>query len=353
MSYQALQQVQKEVREGRVNERPHEHLCIYKYSQDCVHDNLWNDINIRCRGIVFDTSTGSVVCRSFNKFFNLGERPTTQAEIILKKAKHTSFRVTEKYDGSMLCLWYYNNEWCCSTPGSITSEQAIYAKNVLIRKYNLSILPTNLTYVCELITPMDRNDKVVEYGDKEDLFLITAFENKWEQIEVPFGRVQYFSQVSQIPIVPVWQADYDTFLNLNIPSNVEGYVVSFEDSFRIKVKSFEYLRAFRLVADFSRKHIFEYIQSGEYREAVKHLPEVKRIHFDDVYAKIMQVKGETELEIQQWADKCDANDMKKSAEIIKDIGPIKSLVFNKLRNKPVDSMLWKLVAERFYKGATL
>jgi hypothetical protein len=197
---------------------------------------------------------------------------------------------------------------------------------------------------------MDRKDKVVEYGNREDLFLITAFENKWEQVEVPFGRVQYFSQVSGIPMVPVWQADHDTFLSLNIPSNVEGYVISFEDSFRVKIKSFEYLKAFRLVSDFSRKHVFDYIENGEYREAVQRLPEARRKYFDDIFAQIMQIKGEIEYEAQEWLQKCDPTSMKGAADILSNVA-VRNLVFMMLRDKPTNKMLWKLIRERFDKEA--
>jgi len=350
MSHQALQQVQREVREGNVSERPHGNLCIYKYTQDCVCKKAWNDVNIRCRGIVFDTTTGAIVARSFNKFFNLNERPDTEMKVVLKKAKTIPFRTTEKMDGSCIIIHHYNNHWQCATPGSITSEQALYATEHLLPKYDLSHIPTDITLVCELISPMDREDKVVEYGNRDELVLLTAFENRWDQVEIPFGRVEYFSKITGISLVPTWESNYDNFLSLDIPDNTEGYVIAFEDSLRIKVKSMAYLKAFRLVAEFSRKHLFDYIETGEYREAVKFLPELKRQHFDDVYAQVMTTKGQVELEAQEWFAKCDSKDMKKSAQILDAAGPVKGLVFMMLREKSQDQMktlLWKLVRQRF------
>ena len=350
MSHQALQLVQKEVREGRVNERPHGNLCIYKYSPDCVTEKAWNDVNARCRGIVFDTTTGTIVARSFDKFWNLNERPGTEAKLILKKAKEMNFQTTEKMDGSMCSVWFYNNKWHCSTPGSITSPQALYATEHLLPKYDLSMIPKDITLVCELIAPMDRDDKVIVYGDRNELVLLTAFENKWDQVEVPFGRVQYLSKTSGITLVPIWTANYENFLSLDIPENKEGYVIAFEDGFRLKVKSFGYLRAHRLVSEFSRKHLLDYIETGEYREAVKCLPDAKKQYFDDIYSQVMTTKGEIELEAQQWFVLCDPKDMKKSAEILKEVGSVKHLVFLMLRDRPQeqkDTMIWKLVRERF------
>ena len=99
MSHQALQQVQREVREGNVSERPHGNLCIYKYTAQCVNERAWNDVNSKCRCIVFDTTTGTIIARSFDKFFNLGERPSTEIKFVLKKAKEMKFQTTEKMDG--------------------------------------------------------------------------------------------------------------------------------------------------------------------------------------------------------------------------------------------------------------
>jgi len=350
MSYQALQQVQKEVREGNVSERPHGNLCIYKYTQQCVMKKVWNDVNSRCRGIIFDTTTGAIRGRSFDKFFNLGERPQTEIKLVLKKAKDMKFQATEKLDGSMCSVFHYDGKWMCSTPGSITSEQALYATSHLLPKYDLSMMPTDITLICEMLSPMDRDDKVIVYGDRDELVLLTAFENKWDQVEIPFGRVQYFSKMTGISLVPVWQADYDNFLSLEIPDNTEGYVITFEDSLRIKIKSMAYLKAFRLVSEFSRKHLLDYIESGEYRSAVQILPEIKRQHFDDIYAQVMTIKGQIELEAQEWFVKCDPTDMKKSAQILEAAGPVKGLVFMMLRGKSDEQMktlLWKLVRERF------
>ena len=87
MSHQALALVRKEVERGHVTERTHGPLSLYKYSPSCTYDKAWNKTNMRCRGIVFDTSTGAIVCRPFNKFFNLNERPSTKARYVLSKRR--------------------------------------------------------------------------------------------------------------------------------------------------------------------------------------------------------------------------------------------------------------------------
>lgn len=354
MSHQALALVCKEVERGNVSERvSNGSLSLFKYTTQCTHRRSWNKTNLRCRGIVFDTITGKIICRPFDKFFNLGERPSTKPKYVLSRAKKTAFRVTEKMDGSMLCIWHCGDKWMTSTPGSIDSPQAIYARDYLLSKYNINQLPTDITYVCEMISPTDRQDKVVDYGKRDELVLLTAFENRWEQTEVPAGRLSLLASRANMPKVPVWEADFENFMSLPIPDNVEGYVIAFEDGFRIKVKSMAYVKAFRLLSDFSSKHLFEYVREGSYREAVRHLPESKRRYFDDLYAKILQVKGNIELEVEKWLKICDPNDMKKSAEVLKDAGPIKSLVFGALRNKDVRKVLWKLTEEEVVRSGHL
>src|ERR1043165_4434513 len=51
-----------------------------------------------CRGVTFDTATGRCIGRPFPKFFNVNERPDTQAGVIdWSKLAH----VYEKRDGSL------------------------------------------------------------------------------------------------------------------------------------------------------------------------------------------------------------------------------------------------------------
>jgi RNA ligase len=352
MSYQALAQIRREVEAGNVSERQLEgtFLSIFKYTQHCVMENAWNAVNRRCRGIVFDTFTGTIVARPFDKFFNLGELPETSIHEVLQRAKIGGFRVTEKMDGSMCSVFNYAGKWMCATPGSISSEQALYATANLLPKYDLSHIPIDVTLVCEMISPMDRKSKVVLYGDRDELVLLAAFESRWEQVEIPTGRVISFAVQSGIPLVPVRTANCNNLTSLDIPENVEGYVIAFEDGLRVKVKSFEYLRAFRLICEFSQKHILDYIETGEYREAVKFLPEEHRKHFDDIFGQVMTIKGQLELDVQEWYNKCDRIDMKKSAQILEAAGPIKGLVFMMLRDKTEEQMkmlLWKLIRARF------
>lgn len=348
MSHQALALVRREVERGNVTERSHGPLSLFKYSPSCAYDKGWNKTNKRCRGIVFDVNSGTIVGRPFDKFFNLNEVSGTKAKYVLSRAKRTPFRVTEKMDGSMMSVFFYNGEWQTATPGSMESPQALYARRVLLPRYNLSKVPTDVTLVCEFIAPMDRQDKVVEYGNREELVLLTALENKWEQTEVPFGRVFLFAQNTGMTLVPVWAATYENFLDLPIPNNTEGYVISFEDSFRVKMKSMAYVKAHRLISEFGSKHILDYIREGSYQGAVKQLPESKRKYFDDIFAQVMQVKGEIELEAAEWVAKCDPTDMKKSAFILQDAPEdIRPLVFGALRGKSMEDYLWKVLHHRF------
>ena len=348
MSFQALSLIRKEVKAGSVTEKCYSNLSLFKYSNKCVYDNLWNSINKRCRGIIFNTRTGAVVARGFDKFFNLGEKSETEEKLILKKTGHVPFRVTEKMDGSLCLTFKSDGMWLTSTPGSMESEQAIYARNVLLEKYDLSRIPDDVTLVCEFISPTDRKDKVVDYGNMDELILLTAFENKWDQTEVPCNRVALFAKNAGMKLVPVWSVGPETITKIDIPNNTEGYVIAFQDGLRVKVKSLAYVKAHRLIADFSGKHIIDYIKDGSYRGAVQQLPEPKRVYFDDFYAQVLSLKGTIELEAEEWAKQCDPNDMKATSETLKNAPRnIRPLVFGIVRHKPMEDYLWKLVVERF------
>jgi RNA ligase len=62
-------------------------------------DTFDDPVRLEGRGIKFCSKTGNILARPFHKFFNLGERPDTQFEML---PWHLPFVVQEKYDGSMI-----------------------------------------------------------------------------------------------------------------------------------------------------------------------------------------------------------------------------------------------------------
>lgn len=338
MSYQALQQIRREVNAGTVTESAQGELSLFKYSADCMFDNKWNDVVKRCRGIVFDTTKGTVVGRPFDKFFNVNEKPDTNVKLLERKAETQKMVATKKVDGSMISLFHYNGKWRCATPGSLGSPQARYAETKLLGKYDLSKLPTDITYVCELLTPWDRKDKVVDYGDRDELVLLAAFENKWDLVEVPRQRLIMLSISTGLQMVEVFPLDEEDPWRTSIPVGEEGFVVRFDDGFRVKVKSRWYMHWHRLLSNVSYKHLIELLEGGGDPSTVlsRDAPPHAKAALDDILSHILTMKENIEHEVDKWWDKVeDPTNFKACAELFQQAGPVQHLLFARMRGHEV------------------
>lgn len=344
-----LNEVMKEVEKGSVKESKEGELSLFKYSQQCVFDDMWNDINKKCRGIIFNNQTGEIVARPYNKFFNLNERPETSYENVMKNLGQ-KFSITEKLDGSCIAIWYDGKVWRASTPGSMSSEQAKYAESIFPR-YNFSEISQNHTYMCELISPWNR--VVIDYGERDELILITAFTNEWEPKEVNRGFLDYVSDTTGLKKVKTINSDdIGAFLLSNVPDGEEGYVIRFSNGERIKLKGSWYFNLHNLIGNLSIKNMVEMVSEGNYHEVVKDLPDYIKDDFDDIYSQVITTKDKIDKEVCETWEKAlreikDVSNFKACAQLFSK-HDTSAILFVMMRDKLdlIDSLTWKLVLKR-------
>lgn len=53
-------------------------ISSFNFSNKCFFNQTWDDINVKARGLF--VKDNNVVARSYNKFFNIGERPETEMD---------------------------------------------------------------------------------------------------------------------------------------------------------------------------------------------------------------------------------------------------------------------------------
>jgi RNA ligase len=118
-----------------------------------------------------------------------------------------------------------------------------------------------LTYMFELIK--ENNRIVVDYGDTEELFLLSCIHTKTGK-ELTYSQVKKISEIIGCPIVK----QYDGVSDLNIlkgiiKDNQEGFVVKFSNGSMCKIKGNEYIRLHRILTNFSTTMIWEILSTGE------------------------------------------------------------------------------------------
>lgn len=234
-------------------------IAIYNYSRETQYESKWDYITLMCRGLVLDNE-GNVIAKAFNKFFNLEEHKP-------EEIPNEPFEVYEKLDGSLGILFHYNGEWVLATKGSFTSDQSVRGLEML-KKYDYERLISGFTYLFEII--YDENRIVCQYN-YEDLILLSVFDNSdgseiniHKDILPNNNRVKNVCQNIGFNFVKKYDGIRDfSELKSKISNDAEGYVIRFENGFRMKIKGEEYVRLHKILTSFSNVDIWEYLKDGK------------------------------------------------------------------------------------------
>lgn len=264
-------------------------LVAWNYTDKCTYDRHWNPTTLNARGTVYHVETGEVVAKAFPKFFNFSELSQDEQTALLGR---NDLRVNEKMDGSLGIIYYWKGEWRINTRGSFTSDQAQYAQANLLSKYNLDLLNHDATLMVEIIYPDNRI--IVDYGTDERLVLLAVY-NSREGTELSTYARESIADLINMPLPRTYEFNNleDVLIRQReLPASDEGYVVEFStplgDSYRVKVKSLEYLRVAKVMAHASLLGLWEaFTADGTIdTEFLEHLPEEFRTSIDENVAKL-------------------------------------------------------------------
>jgi RNA ligase len=239
---------------------PDADLYIHNYSAKTQYESYWCEETELCRGLITD-SFNNIIARPFRKFRNISQVPNLPAE---------PFTVTEKMDGSLGILYQLDSVPYIATRGSFVSDQAQKANEILKTKYNKVPFDSAYTYLFEIVYPANRI--VVDYGDTEDLVLLTIIHTETGR-ELDYSRVYFFGTANGIPVVKQYDGITD-FSTIEARDNAEGYVIHFVSGLRVKVKFEEYVRLHRLVTGVNAKTVWELLKNGDsYEELLERVPD--------------------------------------------------------------------------------
>ena len=272
-------------------------LVLYNYSDKCVFDKKWNKYTLNARGTVYELSTGKVVAKAFPKFFNFSELPPSKSRNLAKK---TDFSTSEKVDGSLGVVYFYDGDWQVNTRGSFNSDQAIEGFEILNSRlnYNLDHLDESVTYLVEIIYP--ENKIIVDYGSERKLVLLGAYYTP-SGLEIHYDFVMETSNRVGMEIVKKY--DFKSIDELiavqeRLPSTEEGFVVRFSSGERFKFKSLQYLKIARLLSHLTPLHLWEHMQQGIVnKQVLMELPEEFRPEIDAVVTQLQHEYNRLKEEI--------------------------------------------------------
>ena len=228
-------------------------LISLNFNREAFNKKKWNDLTIKARGLFVDKDSGEVKIRSYNKFFNFGERHVNLG--YLNKYATYPIRVFKKYNGFLGLASVVNNE-VVLTSKSVTSGkykdifQNIWNKvedevKELLKK---TMIENNCTAVFEVVSP-EYDPHIIKY-DKEHLYLLDFIENKLDldthNIDLEFSenlmkKIEFSSDLLTKKEELTRLEKYDELYNFLHKKTMsleefEGYVLCDNSGFMFKFK---------------------------------------------------------------------------------------------------------------------
>ena len=306
-------------------------LRIYKYTPDLQFSNEWDELTVRCRGLVVDND-GFQYSNPIPKFHNVEELTEDKIPWSLP------YEVTDKVDGSCIEVFWYNEHLIVCTLGSFESDQAKIAKemlNVNRDRFN-AIFERQKTYIFELIAPENRI--VLDYGAERSLVLLAIRDNDTDEDflpdEGPFPVVERIDKSIEELLLEKKRSDF---------INKEGFVIKFSNGFRMKVKYDEYFRLHKVITGVSEKFIWEFLRDA------KPLP-LANVP-DEFFNYVSEVKERLEKAYQDIEGGCkilfdciyNPDLTRKEFALLALKSPYSSVLFKMLENKDYSQIIWKFI----------
>lgn len=256
-------------------------LVLYNYTARATYARVWTPETRQCRGLIVEQATGLVVCRPFDKFFNVDEVAEARLDALLALPGRPT--LTEKLDGSMVAIWAHGGRISCTTRGSFTSAQAAAAQAWLAQHApEVQYLPAGLTLIGEWCSP---DNRVVLRYDRPELRLIGARFTSGVDFDHP-ALVELGAEFG----LPVVTAPADDLIEAMAArerlAGVEGWVARWPGGYRVKIKTAEYLRLHRLISAYSPERLRESLLDDTITNYLEQLPEELRAEAEGHLAAI-------------------------------------------------------------------
>jgi hypothetical protein len=289
---------------------------LYNLKYGVIGVDKANPIVRACRGAVVERVNNDgdhspyfrLVAYAFDRFFNLGEPEADEID-------WSSAHVYEKYDGSLIKLFWNGVQWVVSTSGSVggagnvgdsgKSFEELFWDTFRYMRYNIFDLNTDYCYVFELCAPENR--VVVKYDDpmlrllavRDRLDDFNELNLKW------FNR--YWSVAENFLLIG---SDAVLAAANARGSDHEGFIVCDDSGNRVKVKSDVYVQLHRVHGngnpDFSELYL-----NDDLDEFLLHFPE-----YSEKFDALLQTLGFIAVSVNFFVSASAHLSQREFAEIV-------------------------------------
>lgn len=224
-------------------------ISSFNFSNKCFFNQAWDSINVKARGLF--VKDNKVVARSYNKFFNIGERPETEMDSL---RKNLVFPVCAyvKSNGFLAMISADPTEDCklfIASKSTNEGDFAGYIRDVLDKTLTAAqqadfadyLRKNSCTAVFECIDPI-HDPHIVEYTHPH-LVLLDLVYNDFNYSHAGYytlidvaGHFGFYCKILS-KVIANWQ-EFETFIDKwAARANIEGFVFEDADGFMVKYKT--------------------------------------------------------------------------------------------------------------------
>ena len=264
-------------------------LILFKYNQ--INSDFNEEICCEARGLILEEGTWKVVRMAFKKFFNLGES-------FAAKIDWDSAVASEKLDGSIISVFYYDGKWRIATNSTIDAFKAELAGVGPYKNFGElfeSVLPLstfagnryeNICWTFEIVSPY--NKVVIDYPETKVYLLSVRFMNTLEELD--YDQIPVYAGKIGIAYPQFYYMNDETgFRRLveQMPEGHEGIVVRDAAGQRVKIKTLLYFQMHKAKNNgiITLERIVDLIRANDHYEFLSYFREYQPI-FDSVKRQI-------------------------------------------------------------------
>lgn len=269
-------------------------IYSYNFTRDAFLKRAWDVQSIKARGLFLDLNEGAILARSYDKFFNIGEREETEIDKIASSFTYP-IDVFEKENGYLGIassaedgkLFFASKTTSKGDYASEFKRLAIKTLGGNLHKFADYLEDINATAVFEVISPsFDRH--IIEYNE-EHIVLLDVIYNDFEFEHVPYNELCEVARAFKLDVKKLdcvietksqlveW---YENVSSIGfIPQDgiqIEGYVLvdSNDNMVKVKCEWYRYWKAIRgMIHDVVRRN-----RSSRVSELATDHPEVEEFY---------------------------------------------------------------------------
>lgn len=276
-----------------------------------------------CRSIVIDLKTLDIIICAPKKFFNVNEVPETEFNKLIKnikKAKIVEF--TNKLDGSMQCLRWYNNKLILTGSKGIDpncSERVKDGYNRVTPQITKMVSENpNVTFIMEYIALWDAHS-VVYSKNQEGLYLIGA-RRVSDGYEYSYSELKKFANKYNVVMTEIENIDLLSAMEIaktGSSLNKEGWVINI-DGLRVKLKTEEYIKlTSTLASDCSPNNIMKAFYLGYLDDIISSIPKDYREGIEKVRNECLSLIDIRRKNTEKYYDNlCKNIDLNNKKEVM-------------------------------------